>query len=294
MKFLKNLLIFSFVFLLLFTSFNMAQPKNELNGYEEYYGKIVEVNSGDKFTQILVENEDAENTGFEKLYLYTDNVPILDLKTGKFIKEHKFKNGELIQYFFRKDTPILESLPAKLSPNIIAINYEEGEYSLDVDTYDTKGNGVSNRLRINLSKDTIFVNLKGEKINSVKNGDFVVLYKVATMSLPPITNPDKIIVLDAKEKTITMTDYMDESGELVYLRNYYEALGADVKWIKKGSNTKTLISINNKVVEIDNNSSYKIGDMIVDTSTFPVKNGMTLIPTKFIKEINNYLLAEEK
>lgn len=282
---MKKFFRYVFIFLMCVTCLAFAET-NEFKGYEGYFAKVEEVNEDGKYSEILVNNEDAKDMGMEKLYLYTEGVPVVDLKTGELVKDYKFKKNEKIQYFFRKDTPVLQSYPAKLAPGFIGINLNK-KYSLDVDTYGKDGCGESSRLVINVSDNTHTVNMKGEKVKEIKDKDLAVLYTVATASLPPMTNPDKIFVLDTST-TVDMKDFKAE-GKGYYLRSYYEALDAEVSWDKHTKCTK--ISLNDKFIEIDNTKSVlKINDKETSMKDFKVEKGVSYIGEEYIKMIDDYLM----
>lgn len=164
-------------------------------GFSMAFGKIQEVFHEDKYYQILVANESTEED-IEEIYLYIGETPIIDLETGEFVIDYELKKGEKIQYFIKNNTPIMESYPPKTNPNFIGINIEEGEYSLDVDRFNKKGHGISNRLDLNLSDGLTAEDMEGKEVEDFLNKDLAVLYTIATRSIPPIAAPDKIIVLD--------------------------------------------------------------------------------------------------
>lgn len=277
------------VFLLSFGTAAMAKDKDKPVGYEMYYGKVEEFTEKPGNRQILVKNELSGKEWIEQASLYTKEVPVIDLNTGKFTKDYKFKSGELIQFFFKKNTPVLQSLPPKLTPDFIGINAKDGKYSLDVDYFDKEGHGISNRLKINVYKDTAAENLKGESEKDILDNDLAVLYTVATRSLPPITNPDKIIVLNTKANTVDMMDYKAEGKDGILLRKYYSALGAKIEWNQAERSTQ--ISINNKSVNILNKNSWlTIEDVVTKIDGFTAENGVSIIPEKYVEKINNYLL----
>ncbi|MDO5040607.1 MAG: stalk domain-containing protein [Peptoniphilus sp.] len=287
---MKKLFIYTLAFLLVIGNVVMAKEEPvDLKGYEGFYGKVEELADDGDHPQILVANEEGEDKGFEKLYLYTEGVLVLDLKTGEFVEDYKFEKGEMIQYFFRKDTPVLQSLPAKLTPGIIAVNLEDGKYSLDVDTFDKDGHGPGNRLVINVAEDTVAENLKGERVEDFLEKDLLVLYTVATRSLPPITNPDKIIVLEDETKTVDLMDYKAEGEKGFFLRKYYEALGAKVEWNDEEKSTK--ISLNDKFVDLLNMQGLlTIEDMVIEMKGFSVQDGVSYIPQEYVEKINDFLM----
>lgn len=280
---MKRLIAIAMAFVLTIGTISFAKENKEAVGYERVFGKVTEVLGEKEETEILVENEDQEKS-MEELYLYTAKVPVLDLKTGKFVENYKFKKGDMIEYFYKKDAPIMLSLPAKLNPDFIAINTEDGECSVDVDHFNANGHGVSNRVEINLSDDTKVVNLKGEEVGKFKEGDYAVIYKIATRSMPPIATPEKIIALDAK-----VEDSAEKEEKSIGLRKYYEELGAKVEW---NGETRTIkISSNDKSVEIDvNRKELIIEEKVSKMEGFKIFEGSSLVPEQFIKRIDNYLL----
>ena len=283
---MKKFFTYALIFLLSVTSLALAKT-NELKGYVGYFGTIEDVNKDGKYSEILVKNEDAKEMGMEKLYLYTEGVPVVDLKTGELVKDYKFKKNEKIQYFYRKDTPVLQSYPGKLTPGFIGVNVDKAKYSLEVDTFDKDGRGASERLVLNFSDKSFGTNMKGEKVKDLKDKDLAVLYTVATASLPPITNPDKVFVIDTM-KTVDMKNFKVE-GKGYYLRSYYEALDAEVNWDKDTKCTK--ISLNDKFIEIDNTKSVlKINGKETSMKDFKVEKGVSYIGEEYIKMIDDYLM----
>ncbi len=282
---MKRLIAMALAFVLTIGTISFAKENKEAVGYERVFGKITEVLGEKEETEILVQNEDQEKS-MEELYLYTAKVPVLDLKTGKFVENYKFKKGDMIEYFYKKDTPIMQSLPAKLNPDFIAINAEEGELSVDVDHFNEKGRGVSNRVEINLAVGMNVTDLNGKEVGKFQEGDYAVIYKIATASLPPIATPEKIIALDAKA-----SDSKDsKDGEKnIALRKHYEELGAKVEW---NGETRTIkISSNDKSVEIDvNRKELTIEERVLKMEGFKIFEGSSLVPEQFINKIDNYLL----
>lgn len=279
---MKRILAMALVFVLTIGTISFAKENKKAVGYEIVFGKVTEVVEDKDYSQILVENEDQEKS-MEKLYLYTAKVPVLDLKTGKFIENYKFKKGDMIEYFYKKDAPIMQSLPAKLSPDLIAINVEGGEYSVDVDHFNEKGRGVSNRIEINLAVKMNVTDLNGKEVGKFQEGDYAVIYRIATASLPPIATPEKIIALDAKA-----SDSKDGEKNIA-LRKHYEELGAKVEW---NGETRTIkISSKDKSVEIDaKRKELTIEEKVLKMEGFKIYEGSSLVPEQFINKIDKFLL----
>ena len=280
---MKRLLAMTLAFVLTIGTISFAKENKEAVGYERVFGKVTEVVEDKDNSQILVENKDQEKS-MEKLYLYTGKVPVLDLKTGKFVENYKFKKGDNLQYFYKKDAPIMLSMPAKLNPDFIAINAEDGECSVDVDHFNEKGNGVSMRVEINLSDDTKVMNLKGEEVGKFQEGDYAVIYKTATRSMPPIVDAEKIVALESKAE-----DSEEKEEKNIGLRKYYEELGAKVEW---NGETKTIkISSKDKSVEIDvKRKELTIEERIMMMEGFKIEKGMSLVPEQFVNKIDKFIL----
>lgn len=283
---MKRLIAIAMAFVLTIGTISFAKENKEAVGYERVFGKVTEVLGEKEETEILVQNEDQEKS-MEELYLYTAKVPVLDLKTGKFVENYKFKKGDMIEYFYKKDTPIMQSLPAKLNPDFIAINAEDGEYSVDVDHFNEKGRGVSNRVQINLDVEMNVTDLNGNEVGKFEEGDYAVIYTIATASLPPIATPEKIIALDAKVDA--SKDVKTDGEKNIYLRKHYEELGTKVEW---NGETRTIkISSKDKSVEIDvNRKELTIEERVLKMEGFKIYEGSSLVPEQFIKRIDNYLL----
>lgn len=283
---MKRLIAIAMAFVLTIGTISFAKENKEAVGYERVFGKVTEVLGEKEETEILVQNEDQEKS-MEELYLYTAKVPVLDLKTGKFVENYKFKNGDMIEYFYKKDTPIMQSLPAKLNPDFIAINAEDGEYSVDVDHFNEKGRGFSNRVQINLDVEMNVTDLNGKEVGKFEEGDYAVIYKIATKSLPPIATPEKIVALDSKVDE--SKDSMNDGEKNIYLRKHYEELGAKVEW---NGETRTIkISSNDKSVEINvNRKELTIEERVLKMEGFKIFEGSSLVPEQFINRIDNYLL----
>lgn len=282
---MKRLIAMALAFVLTIGTISFAKENKEAVGYERVFGKVTEVLGEKEETEILVQNEDQEKS-MEELYLYTAKVPVLDLKTGKFVENYKFKKGDMIEYFYKKDTPIMQSLPAKLNPDFIAINAEVGEFSVDVDHFNEKGRGVSNSVEINLAVGMNVTDLNGKEVGKFEKGDYAVIYKIATASLPPIATPEKIIALDAKASD---SNDSKDGEKNIALRKHYEELGAKVEW---NGETRTIkISSNDKSVEIDvNRKELTIEERALKMEGFKIFEGSSLVPEQFINRIDNYLL----
>lgn len=284
---MKKILFFSMALVLMFSS--LALAKEEPVKFAMDFAKVEEVNEKDGSSKILVASDSDSETALDKVYLFTKDVPIMDLKTGKLVENYKFKKGEEIQYFYREDTPMMMSYPGQMAPNFIGVNVKDSKYSLDVDYFNKEGKGISNRLELNLTDEDMAKNLKGEEVKDFLEKDLAVLYTLATRSLPPIAKADKIIVLDIPKKVVDLSDYKAEDDKGYLLRAYYEDLGAQVSWEK--SNDTTTISLANKSIKIYNkDAKLEINKKVETMKDFSVVDGVSYIQESYINKINDYLL----
>lgn len=293
---MKRILSITLACVMLFTSLSFAKGSEENTmGYEMRFATITEVSEGD-YEEILVENEmDKDDMGEKEMFLYV-KTKVVDLKTGEFVEDYKFKKGERIQYFYRADTPVLQSLPAKMTPDVIGVNVDESKFSIDVDYFDKDGHGIGNRLDLNLGEDGKVKNFAGKEIEDFLPNELLVLYTIATRSLPPIAAPEKIEILKggniyddsdkADEKDILKA--YEKTADLYYMRKALEGLGAEVKWIRD-TNTTEITKADKKVIIYNENKEMQIDDMVIEMKDFKIENKITYMGREDIERILEHL-----
>ena len=209
-------------------------------------GDIMLINEeASKFTSEEVEvSEVSENEITVKAENATkynaENTVIFDL-TGEKKTLEDVKEGTLLTLYFDVE-----------NENTLAfavIKTEEPSSMVMIDKFsasETLGEYVSSNeeLAINIGEESVIVDLEG---NTLKEADIedkyiAVFYSMSTMSIPPITNPDKIIVLDTVEVeneevagetvlNISASDVKtDGEIKLVPVRKYAESLELTVGW----------------------------------------------------------------
>ena len=168
--------------------------------------------------------------------------------------------GTNVSVFVDGNTPVTLQYPAKYPASYIVIGDENGFAGVDIDVYaesDSLGmylNGAKT-LALNVGEDTEIVPVDGSKIaiapSDLANRKLAVFYNMTTMSIPPITNPTRVVVLGdaeapstapseevvqaplyAYELTVDGNDiYKDENGvDMIPVRKYAEGLGLEVGW----------------------------------------------------------------
>lgn len=183
--------------------------------------------------------------GLENIYLET-GCPVLDLETGERTSADTIQVGDQIQAFVQQETIHFKGYPrvVQVRPNLLATNPHRN-YSVDMDYYRVDGTGMADRLVI-LSIPKEVRDTFGKKVarDEVLDNRLIVLYRASTRSLPPQTNPDKIILYrDMLQPELESLQYRElyramaatmvglPEGERVYpVRAVWEQFDAEIKW----------------------------------------------------------------
>ena len=308
---MKRILSITLALVMVFTSLSFAKESEEkpmTMKYEMKFATITNVPDGD-YEGILVENDmDKGDMGEKEMFLYV-KTRVVDLKTGEFVKDYKFKKGEKIQYFYRADTPIMLSLPAQMTPDVIGVNVDESKFSMDVDYFDKDGHGIANRLDLNLGEEVKAKNFAGEEEKDFLPSELLVLYTIATRSIPPIAAPEKIEILNTKgiadeektdEKKTDESKVPDEkdvlkayekTADTYYLRKALEGLGAEVNWIRD-TNTTEITKADKKVIIYNENKEMQIDDMLIEMKDFNIEDKTSYIGREDLVKILEHLEIE--
>ena len=305
---MKRILSITLALVMVFTSLSFAKESEEkpmTMKYEMKFATITNVPDGD-YEGILVENDmDKGDMGEKEMFLYV-KTRVVDLKTGEFVKDYKFKKGEKIQYFYRADTPMLLSLPAQMTPDVIGVNVDEAKFSMDVDYFDKDGHGIGNRLDLNLGEEVKAKNFAGREEKDFLPNELLVLYTIATRSIPPIATPEKIEILNTKgiadeektdEKKTDESKVPDEkdvlkayekTADTYYLRKALEGLGAEVNWIRD-TNTTEITKADKKVIIYNDRKEMQIDDMVIEMKDFKIENKITYMGREDFERILEHL-----
>ncbi len=305
---MKRILSITLALVMVFTSLSFAKESEEkpmTMKYEMKFATITNVPEGD-YEGILVENDmDKGDMGEKEVFLYV-KTRVVDLKTGEFVEGYKFKKGEKIQYFYRADTPMMLSLPAQMTPDVIGVNVDESKFSMDVDYFDKDGHGIGNRLDLNLGEEVKAKNFAGEEEKDFLPSELLVLYTIATRSIPPIAAPEKIEILNTKgiadeektdEKKTDESKVPDEkdvlkayekTADTYYLRKALEGLGAEVNWIRD-TNTTEITKADKKVIIYNDRKEMQIDDMVIEMKDFKIEDKTSFIGREDLVKILEHL-----
>lgn len=199
----------------------------------------------------------------------------------------------------------------------IVISDEEGGTILYIDLFaksETLGDYVDtvNYLAVNVSDETNITDLDGNKLTGadIENKYIAVFYDMTTMSIPAITNPKKIVVLEDGNVDVTIIGGADaptnilvtdvrnvifvttsdvikvESVKLIPVRKYAEGLDLEVKWNgeDKSVTVGTIpMGVGFKIGE-NSYSKSKMTPFVLETAPQLI-NDTTYVPISFFEQV---------
>lgn len=296
--------------------------------YVSHKGKITEVNNEDGSLSIVVDEKDtldsneASTMSSIKFNISKDTV-ILSDKTKDSIEGDKLVEGAVVEVSFGKNNKMTKSLPPITNADVIVLREATGDDALmgvKVEKFDDDNISADNFLKFNISKDTVIVDQKGNKVkeSDIKDKDLIVFYgPVTTMSIPAQSNAVKIIALLEEKavevpetpetpetpevnteikvldkiiyngKEIKLKNKLSKSGDvfMMPIREIGELLEYKVSW-KGASKQVELTKGANYLTATANEDMYSKAKMIVKLGKASnLKNGTTYVPVNFITEV---------
>lgn len=206
----------------------------------------------------------------------------------------EIKEGDRLQAYFDKNAPMIMIYPPQYPVKLVIIM--DGEGSVKTAKFDSDMLSIeadmANALKLNISQDTIIESADGEihTKEDLAHKNLLVFYKETTRSIPPQTNPQKIVVLpdlsqtdeaenDQLEKDIQniiqTSSYYNGDMQMIPVAQIARTLGYDVRWI---SDSKTVeLSKNEDIIELKvKDSAFRInGKDIKMLLPMEIKEGRT-------------------
>lgn len=141
---------------------------------------------------------------------YGPAVFVVDFNT--FVLGDDIEIGDTITGYYLTDRPMILIWPPQFTVSVIV----NGAFdNVHVDRFDDELTSFDNFLRLNLDDDTEIVLQDGTPFNfeygDLTNRKLVVVYGVATRSIPAITTPDLVVVLF--ESFVTLPDFVEVNGD---------------------------------------------------------------------------------
>ncbi len=190
----------------------------------------------------------------------------------------QIKEGDKLQTYFDKNAPMILIYPPQYPVKVAVIM--DGEGSVKVAKFDKDilsiENNMIDALKLNISEDTILesADKKTYTKEELAGKNLLVFYSVTTRSIPPQTNPEKIVVLpdlqqmgegnnDGADNNVQQdkeineiiagNSYFNGTMQMITVAKIAQILGYEVKWnasektveLRKDENLIELVVMNN-------------------------------------------------
>ncbi|WP_144510727.1 stalk domain-containing protein [Bacillus sp. FJAT-22090] len=220
------------------------QSQEDSTNFMQNSGVIKEVSSKDGKVTLTVETEEEEP--LTTIFIIDNNTMLFNSGTTKEVKKDSFKKGQRIDAYYEKNKPMLAIYPARITPELVIVHNTEQMGSVKVSKFDDEFLSLDKELKLNIGKETILLNEKGEKIElaDLHGKELVVFYSITTMSIPAQTPPTKIIALnnlspemEEVQRIIEKDHFMKNGTKMIPLRKVAEELGFEVLSYSKNYGT---------------------------------------------------------
>lgn len=269
--------------------------------------QVTVLNIKDGRIETTVDETKKDDPEYIVNFVVSQDSLIFDGNTAEIKNASDIKIGDKLVVFTDSSSPATLSLPPVYMANII-VTYGTGEPLMSVvsDTFNkVEGELVSlgNTLRVAMSEETKVLDEDGNAaaISDLSGKKLVVFYDMATRSLPPLTTPKFVIVINeteveetvdfssvttikAGENIISKIIVKEDGQVLVPVRAIAEGLGLKVDW----DDSLKAVMINDGMFsfQIGVNSYIKGRMMPIELSRAPeLVVDLTYVPVEFFTEI---------
>lgn len=242
--------------------------------------KILEITKEKDFYSLRVKTQKEE-----LIFQVAESVFLFDKASNLPIQLKDLKKGDALAVVFPKNAMMTASIPARIS-EITAIVVKDNDEDLMISMIDEDLKEI----------DKKFIIMKNEKMNvfhvknpdksltqeSLKGAEAMILYKMATFSLPPQVNVDAAIVLNTLAELKHDEMLKEEEGPIsnpkyIPLRKHAEEKGYAIKW--QGVDKPIILEKNDIVVEISlNTKEFKYSHMTRDLQPLDTIKELDLMP----------------
>lgn len=193
----------------------------------------------DNLNVVSVEDGKIETTAEDGSTIYINTAKAVIYKIdGTELSVDDIKAADSITVFTRATEPTLAIYPPEYTPAVIIVNDEDYAGSVAVSNFTKNEEGPG---YINAEKDLI-VNMPEDYDGA--EGDMIVFYTIATMSIPPQTTPDKLVLL---EEPVVESSYDDVSDDVWYAESVAEVTSrglfngiSDTEFAPEGDMTRAM------------------------------------------------------
>lgn len=276
---------------------SIEEEKDRTSEYRLSSAVVDEIQTvGDITTIFATENNNPV------VYKISDTI-IYRQSTMEIEDASKIKEGDRLQAYFDKNAPMILIYPPQYPVKLIVIMDGEGSaktarFGSDMISIE---DDMNSSLKLNISEDTIIESIDGKDYakDMLADKNLLVFYKGTTKSIPPQTNPQKIVVLpDLSENDGADNDQLDKDiQDIISQRSYYKGsmqmipvaeiartLGYEVKWISESKTVELLkdeniielfvkenvLSINKKQIKITLPMEIKEGRTYAELSVLEI------------------------
>ncbi len=263
-------------------------------------GKITATTDADK----------KDDPRYEIDFTLLDKTIVLDGNTAAKKSVADIKVGDTVTVFTDSNSPSPLILPPLHQADVIALfGTEAPQYKVLVDAFAKSGEeyvSAGNSLRVVTGDETAVTGADGNKYYGELDGKVLaVFYTIETRSIPPLTNPEKVVVIGEREseagedikvdfskiKSVKVGDvtmdniYVNADGTLMIpLRASLEAKGLKVEW--NGEKNEVVVEGGKFGLAIGANKYIKGRMMPLELSCAPeLHNDLTYVPFDFYTEV---------
>jgi len=284
--------VLSLIALLSATAFAQAgqTPDSTVLGDAEYMtveGIVTDViDEKDSYT-IKISNDDMG-----MVFIVQEGTFVFDQKTNKFLKTSDIKKDMELVAIVSKNAPMTMSIPPQTA-GAIGFVVKNSVGAVNVSVYNDELMNAENTLKLNIGNQTIIADVTGNTeytADSLKGSECLVLYTIATASIPPQTPPEFVMILNTADQ-LNGDSAVIVKAEYTELRVLAEAKGYKVTW---ASNQKPIVlTKNDMTVEItigsdeftfthDTRDIKPLDTMKILDLPVKLENGKTMVPNTFI------------
>jgi hypothetical protein len=292
--------------------------------YASVTGVISEINEREGITEVTINHDEG-------------GIAVILIDADTIVYQVNLEIGARITAFFYANLPMTLQYPPRYSARIVVdasdllprVTADLFVFAAGLADYQVISH--SGELVLNIGADTLVIDRHGNPYaHSLVGHHLLVFYSIETMSIPPQTPPDKVVVLDAltppeeliptpretdedEEITVPLLDlssapiivlgeqivapppiWNDDGLVLLPLRAIANALGWDVAW--DGEN-RTVTVADEFIVRIDSNLFLNAAGEISLTAQAIIHNDLTYVPVMFFSFVgglnNSYFFEGE-
>lgn len=217
-----------------------------------------------------------------------------------YATEGKLEVGAQVTGYYDANLPMILIYPAQYEARVLAVKTDD-HVNLHLDSFDKYQISAGNYLKYNLGEDTVIVNEAGEAYTgSLDERNLLIYYGASTRSIPAITSPDKIVVMDRMQVLVddiligSKDNFIQADGRVMLaLRDLTQAMDYEIGWqaadktISLGQDVKIYTGLNKfskagqeqdlsaSLELIDGKSYLALNDLIeiLDLEAVDIKDG---------------------